>query len=120
QRGGQVALPEVGDHHDDGLAGELLAGPDPGGGLDGRSGGDPDHQTLPAGDVPGTLHRGGGVDVDHLVVGLAVQDAGHEVRPQALDLVGAGLAAVEDRGLFRLDGDDLDLGLAFIAYLAEL
>src|SRR5699024_6257282 len=80
---------------------------------------DPDQQTLPAGDVPGTLHRGGGVDVDHLVVGLAVQAAGHEVPPQALGLVGAGLAAVEDRGLFRLDGEDLDLGLALLEHLAD-
>src|SRR5699024_1009570 len=119
QRGGEVALPEGGHHHHDRRAGELLAGADAGGRLDGRAGGDAHQQALGAGHGAGPVHRGLRVDVDDLVVDLAVQDAWHEVRPEALDLVRAGLAAVEDRGLLGLDGDDLHPGLALLEHLAH-
>jgi hypothetical protein len=39
------------------------------------------------------------VDVDDLVIHLRVEDLGDEVGADALDLVRAGLAAVEDRAL---------------------
>src|SRR5699024_1128900 len=97
----------------------LLPGADAHGGLDGRAGGDVHQQPLGAGHGARPVHRGLGVDVDDLVVDLAVQDAGHEVRPEALDLVGAGLAAVQDRGLLGLDGDDPHLGLALLEHLAH-
>ena len=61
--------------------------------------------------APGHRDRVVGVDVDDLVVDVAVEDLGHEVRADALDLVRAGAAAVEDRRLGRLHADDLTPGL---------
>ena len=60
-----------------------------------------------------------GVDVDDLVVDRRVEDLGHEVGADALDLVRAGGAAVEDRRLRGLDADDLDAGLAGLEHLAD-
>ena len=68
-----------------------------------------------AGDLDGRL----GVDVDDLVVDRGVEDLGDEVGADALDLVRAGGAAVEDRRLGRLDADDLHAGLAGLEHLAD-
>src|ERR1700733_7205134 len=46
-------------------------------------------------------------DVDDLVIDCPVEDLGNEVGPDALDLVWSRIAAVEDRGIDRLDGADL-------------
>src|SRR5699024_4887419 len=102
-----------------GLPGVLVPGADADGGLDGRAGGDAHQQSFGAGHGARAVHGGLRVDVDDLVVDLAVQDAGHEVRAEPLDLVRAGLAAVEDRGLLGLDGDDLHLWLALLEHLAH-
>src|SRR5690606_9663461 len=53
----------------------------------------------------------------HLVVDLGVEDLGHEVRAEALDLVRTRLAAVEDRRLGGLDRDDLHARLALLEHL---
>ena len=83
------------------------------------AGRDADEQALLGGGPAGPLHGGRGVDVDDLVVDRRVEDLRHEVGADALDLVRAGLAAVEDRGLLRLDGDHLDVGLAVLEHLAD-
>ena len=80
---------------------------------------DADEQALLGGGPAGPLHRGLGVDVDDLVVDRRVEDLGDEVGADALDLVRAGRAAVEDRRLLRLDGDDLHVGLARLEDLAD-
>src|SRR5205085_597631 len=65
-----------------------------------------------------SVRRRADIGVEALLVGdLAVEDLGHEVGTQALDLVWAGLAAVEDRGLGWLHGDDLHPGLAGLEHL---
>src|SRR6202044_1612098 len=56
---------------------------------------------------------------DHLVVDLRVEDGGDEAGAQALELVRAGLAAGENRGAGRLDGDQLEGGLAGLDDLAD-
>src|SRR6478609_4142477 len=117
--GGQVALTERGDDDDDRLALVLLALGHLDGGRDGSARADADEQTLLGRGAPGPLHGRLGVDVDDLVVELGVEDLRDEVGAEALDLVGAGLAAVEDRGLRRLDGDDLHTGLAGLEDLAD-
>src|SRR5580765_3356679 len=116
---GQVALTEVGDDHDDRLAGALRAGRDLGGGCEGGAGGDPDEQALLGRGLAGPLDGRLGVDVDDLVVDLAVEDLGDEVGAEALDLVAGGRTPVEDRRLGRLHRDDLDVGLAALEDLAD-
>src|SRR6478672_9809976 len=106
--GGQVALTERGDDDDDRLALVLLALGHLDGGRDGSARADADEQTLLGRGAPGPLHGR-----------LGVEDRRDEVGAEALDLVGAGLAAVEDRGLRRLDGDDLHTGLAGLKDLAD-
>src|SRR6478735_7001947 len=108
--GGQVALTERGDDDDDRLALVLLALGHLDGGRDGSARADADEQTLLRRGAAGPLHGRLGVDVD---------DLRDEVGAEALDLVGAGLATVEDRGLRRLDGDDLHAGLAGLEDLAD-
>jgi hypothetical protein len=48
--------------------------------------------------------------LDDLIDEPCVQHPRHEPRADALDLVGAGLAARQDRGLGGLDGDELAVG----------
>src|SRR5690349_6822019 len=95
--GGQVALAERGDDHDDRLALVLLALGDLDRGGDRGAGADADEQALLRGGAARPLHGGLGVDVDDLVVDLGVEDLGDEVGAEALDLVRTGLPAVEDR-----------------------
>src|SRR5665647_1276054 len=117
--GGQVALTEGRDDHHDELARVL----GPAGNLVGcrecSAGRDTDQQTLFLRSTPRPLNGGLGIDVDDLVVDLTVEDLGHEVGTEALNLVRAGSTAVEDRGLFGLDADDLDLGVASLEDLAD-
>src|SRR6478736_5226558 len=119
QDGGEVALAERRDDHDDQLPGVLGALAELDRGVHGGAGGDADEQPLllrgPARDGDG----GVGVHVDDLVVDVGVEDLRDEVRPDALDLVRAGLAAVEDRRLGRLDAHDLHAGLALLEHLAD-
>src|SRR5450759_1346050 len=86
---------------------------------DGRTRRDPDEQAL----LGGGRARGGdrvvAGHVDDLVVDRGVQDLGDEVRAEALDLVRTRCAAVEDRRLGRLDGDDLHAGLALLEHLTD-
>src|SRR5699024_5334869 len=103
----------------DGLPVVLVPGADADGGLDGRAGGDAHQQYLGARHGARAVHGGLRLDVDDLVLVLAAQDAGHEVRAEPLDLLRAGLAAVEARGLFGPDGDHTHLALALLARLAH-
>src|SRR6478735_4397012 len=119
QDGGEVALAEARDDDDDGLAGVLGPGGHLVGGGERGAGGDAHEQALLDGGTAGPLHRGLGIDVDHLVVDGRVEDLGNEVGADALDLVRAGGAAVEDRGLLGLDGDDLHAGFAGLEHLAD-
>src|SRR4029079_11698854 len=95
----QVPLAERRDDDHDRLAGVLGAPGDLVGGREGGTRGQPDEQALLLGGAPRPLDGGLGVDVDDLVVDVAVEDLGDEVGADALDLVGAGLATVEDRRL---------------------
>src|SRR6185312_5278249 len=104
QQRGDVAFAEVGDDGDHELAGVLRAGGNLQGTPDGGAGGDPTQDTLLGAQIAG---RGHGVldrGVEHLVVDLGVQHLRDEVRAEALDLVRAGVAAVEDGRILRLDG----------------
>src|SRR4029078_9905550 len=115
--GGQVALPERRDDHHDELARVLGPASDLVRSSERGAGGDAHQQTLFLGGTTRPLHGGVGVDVDDLVVDLAVEDLRHEVRTQALDLVRAGSAAIEDRGLLRLNRNDLDLRVSGLEHL---
>src|SRR5690625_3961642 len=116
---GEVALTEARHDDDDGLARVLF----PPGHLqrcfDRRAGGNPDEEPFARCHLAGPGHGGFGVDVDDLVVNGGVENFGHEVRPETLDLVRSGFPAVEDGGFRRFDGNDLYVGLAFLEYLAH-
>src|SRR5215207_6208028 len=115
----QVPLAVARDDDDDRLAGVL----GPLGELDGRVHGrtrrDAAEDALLDAEAAGGGDGGGDVDVDDLVVHLAVQDRRHEVGTDALDLVRAGGAAVQDRRLLGLDAHDLHAGLALLEHLAD-
>src|SRR5665647_212641 len=117
--GGQVALTERRDDHDDELARVLGSAGDLVGRSESGAGGDTNQQPLFLRGTTRPLHGGLGVDVDDLVVDPAVEDLRHEVRTYALNLVRAGSTAIEDRGLLGLDGDDLDVGVASLENLAD-
>ncbi len=70
-------------------------------------------------EAAGHRDRLGDVDVDDLVVDLAVEDRGHEVGADALDLVRAGGASVEDRRLLGLDRHDAEAGLLLLEVVAR-
>src|SRR5665647_207448 len=106
--GGQVALTEGRDDHHDELARVL----GPAGNLVGcrecSAGREADQQPLFLRGTTSPLDGRLGVDVDDLVVYPTVEDLGHEVRTDALDLVRAGSTAVKDCGLLWLNANDLD------------
>src|SRR5690606_9385860 len=81
------------------------------------AGGDPSEDPLLGGESSSGVNGLVDIDVEHLVVNLGVQNFGHKVRADALDLVRSGLPAGQDRGLFGLHRDDLDIGLAFLQQL---
>src|SRR5690625_256605 len=116
---GEVTLTEARHDDDDRLACVLLPSGHLQRRLDRRAGGDPDEQPFARRDFAGAGDGGFRVDVDDLVVDRGVENLRHEVRPEPLDLVRSGFSAVEDGGFRRLDGNDLDIGLTFLEYLAH-
>src|ERR1035437_2038121 len=119
QDGGVIPFAEGRDDHHDGLSGVLRPAGNPVRGGERRARGDTDEQTLFLGGTAGPLHRRVSIDVDDLVVNLTVEDLGHEVRAQTLDLVRARSAPVQDRGLLWLHRNDLDLWVASLENLAD-
>src|SRR5665647_452653 len=117
--GGQVSLTEGRDDHHDELARVL----GPAGNLVGcrecSAGREADQQPLFLRGTTSPLDGRLGVDVDDLVVYPTVEDLGHEVRTDALDLVRAGSTAVKDCGLLWLNANDLDHGVAGLEDLAD-
>src|SRR5262245_34784482 len=111
ERERHVALPAVGDDHDDPLAGQLRAGPELQRRLDGRSRRDPDQQPLALGGVARPCERGLVVDGDHLVDHLTVQHLRHEAGSDALDLVRARQTS-GDRKSTRLNSSHLGISYA--------
>src|SRR5215211_1393940 len=59
------------------------------------------------------------IDVDDLIVDLAVEHVGYEIRSDALDLVRPRLAGRQKRRLRRLDGHDLELRFDLLEHLSN-
>src|SRR5215211_2139359 len=117
ERQRHVALAAVGNDHDDPLAGELAARADLHRRVDRRARRDPDQQPLPRGGEPRRVDRALVLDLDYLVDHVAVEDLGHEPRPDPLDLVRAGRASRDHRRARRLDCHDVRARAALLQYL---
>ena len=119
QRGGEVTVAGIREEDDDGLARVLRALGQLHGGMQGRTGGDADQHALFSADE---LAGGKGVfigDGKDLVIDPGVEHIGDEARADALDLMCARNALGQDRGAFRLDGDDLDGRVACLEIAAD-
>src|SRR5690606_16385351 len=114
QQGGDVALTEVRDDCNDLLAGVLFAGCDlyrtPYSGASGDAAQDAFLDTQCASGGNRILDAG----IQNFVVQLGVENLWDEVRAQALDLVRAWLAAIEDWRILWLNGHDLQVRVLFL------
>ncbi len=118
ERSRVVPVAAVGKERDDDFAGVLgfLRLFDSGG--EGGTGGDADRDALGLREQFGGgegLFAGGAV---HFVVDGRVECLGDEPGADALDLMGARAALGQDRGVVRLDGDDLDGSLLLLQVFA--
>ena len=87
--GGEVALGEVGQDHDDGLAGEFIQLGQAHGDGGGGAARDADQQAFFLGQAAGEFHGFGGVHLLDAVHDGQIQRVGDESRADALDLVRA-------------------------------
>eukprot|EP00128_Syssomonas_multiformis_P009023 Colp12_sorted_trinity150504_noHs@36007 len=111
QRGGEVALAEGGDDHDDVLSGVLRPAAHLDGGSDGCTGGDAHEDALLGGQGSGGGDGGVGVDLDDAVDEGGVAVLRDEAGADALDLVGTGRAAGQHRRLGGLHRNQLQIGV---------
>src|SRR5574341_1263043 len=114
----QVTLARIGKHGDDELR-RLELRRDGARGKRRRARGDADEQPLLAREPPRPRDRVLVTHLDDPVDDVAVEDARHERRSDALDRVGVRLAAGEHGRLVGLDGDHTHAGNFFLQHLAD-
>src|SRR3979490_2128768 len=119
QRGREIALGEGRHDHDDRLARHAVARPDPAGGAARRPRRDAARNSLVAREGAGGFERLLAGHRRDFVDDRAIENVGNESRPDALDLVRAGLPARQDRALGRLDRDDAQRRPARLEHLAD-